>query len=134
MELEHADHGSEVSFQHLGRGFCQDGGDLLEGPLDNYGGLSPLGGARSPESSLFYGSRCRERCGLRPRCRAWFGVGPAKRLRLLHGLQQWLVPVVEQMQRAGGVRYNPKSPRRAAPSQASAGDPLAVSFQKRFGS
>jgi len=60
------------AFQHVGSGsFCEDGGDLLEGALDNYGGLSPFGGARraSAESSLFYGSRCRERCRRRPLCR-----------------------------------------------------------------
>ncbi|CAE7542787.1 unnamed protein product [Symbiodinium natans] len=62
----------EVSFQHIGSGqFCEDGGDLLEGALDDYGGLSPFGGARraSAESSMFYGSRCRERCRRKVNCR-----------------------------------------------------------------
>ncbi|CAJ1411288.1 unnamed protein product, partial [Effrenium voratum] len=59
-------------FRHLSSGsFCEDGGDLLEGALDNYGGMSPFGGAAraSAESSLFYGSKCRQRCQQRPRCR-----------------------------------------------------------------
>eukprot|EP00439_Symbiodinium_sp_Y106_P060506 s2574_g8.t4 len=62
----------EVSFQHIGSGqFCEDGGDLLEGALDDYGGLSPFGGARraSAESSMFYGSKCRERCRRKMNCR-----------------------------------------------------------------
>ncbi|CAE7323054.1 unnamed protein product, partial [Symbiodinium pilosum] len=61
----------EVSFQHIGSGqFCEDGGDLLEGALDDYGGLSPFGGARraSADSSMFYGSKCRERCRRRGNC------------------------------------------------------------------
>merc|ERR1711879_447388 len=54
-----------VHFQHLWTGsVCSDGGDLFQGLADDYGGLSPFGGARraDPETSLFYGSKCRERC------------------------------------------------------------------------
>jgi len=61
-----------VNFRHVKTGsFCEDGADLLEGALDDYGGLSPFGGARraDAESSLFYGSRCRQRCQRRKLCK-----------------------------------------------------------------
>eukprot|EP00933_Yihiella_yeosuensis_P061990 TRINITY_DN64890_c0_g1_i1.p1 TRINITY_DN64890_c0_g1~~TRINITY_DN64890_c0_g1_i1.p1 ORF type:complete len:455 (+),score=47.37 TRINITY_DN64890_c0_g1_i1:22-1386(+) len=64
--------GSDNRFEHLKtQAFCEDGVDLLEGPLDNYGGLSPFGGAAraSAESSLFYGSKCREKCRKRKACK-----------------------------------------------------------------
>eukprot|EP00928_Gymnodinium_smaydae_P054922 TRINITY_DN38604_c0_g1_i1.p1 TRINITY_DN38604_c0_g1~~TRINITY_DN38604_c0_g1_i1.p1 ORF type:complete len:432 (-),score=90.04 TRINITY_DN38604_c0_g1_i1:113-1408(-) len=63
---------ASVSFKHVKTGqFCEDGADMLEGPVDDYGGLSPFGGSRraDAESSLFYGSRCREKCRKRPRCK-----------------------------------------------------------------
>jgi len=62
----------QSSFRHHRTGeFCEDGGDLLEGLVDDYGALSPFGGARRAdiESSLFYGSRCREKCRKRRQCR-----------------------------------------------------------------
>lgn len=59
-----------ISFELLkGGSYCEDGADLLEGPLDNYGGVStPLSGVGSAESGL-YGGRCREKCRKRPRCK-----------------------------------------------------------------
>eukprot|EP00927_Polykrikos_kofoidii_P033916 TRINITY_DN28754_c0_g1_i1.p1 TRINITY_DN28754_c0_g1~~TRINITY_DN28754_c0_g1_i1.p1 ORF type:complete len:452 (-),score=46.45 TRINITY_DN28754_c0_g1_i1:88-1443(-) len=60
-----------ASFRHMHTGkFCEDGADLLEGPVDDYGGLSPFGGSQRADakSSLFYGSRCREKCRQRRRC------------------------------------------------------------------
>eukprot|EP00747_Dinoflagellata_sp_TGD_P069975 gnl/TRDRNA2_/TRDRNA2_156374_c1_seq2.p1 gnl/TRDRNA2_/TRDRNA2_156374_c1~~gnl/TRDRNA2_/TRDRNA2_156374_c1_seq2.p1 ORF type:complete len:316 (-),score=41.28 gnl/TRDRNA2_/TRDRNA2_156374_c1_seq2:21-968(-) len=60
------------SFRHIRTGYyCEDGVDILEGPLDDYGGFSPFGGYQraDAESSMFYGSRCREKCRQRRRCR-----------------------------------------------------------------
>lgn len=43
--------------------FCEDGGDILEGKLDDYSG------SFSSDSSMFFGGRCRSKCRQRKRCK-----------------------------------------------------------------
>ena len=46
--------------------FCEDGGDILEGAVDQYGVDSHFS---ANEFSSFYGGKCREKCQKRVRCR-----------------------------------------------------------------
>lgn len=51
-------------FVHIASGrYCEDGADILEGPLDQYG-HDP-----GKDGSVSYGGRCRAACRKRPRCK-----------------------------------------------------------------
>ncbi|CAD7955381.1 unnamed protein product [Amoebophrya sp. A25] len=73
-----AKNNQELKFQLLKAGeFCEDGIDILEGPVDNYssGGFDPFdfapgreARAMTPQSEL-YGGNCRAKCAKKKRCR-----------------------------------------------------------------
>lgn len=65
--------GQPPRFHFLEAGsFCEDGADILEGPLDGYGGgYGPAAGGHFAGDSFsdLYGEKCRAKCLQRPRCR-----------------------------------------------------------------